>query len=244
MADENLKPSPPVDKKVIDTCLELLAAGRPLSKIMVEAKRRSTVSLEHPPFKPPEADQAISAEKASTEPLTDTAGNAPRKLPVRSLIAASVLLSVLAGTAATAYLVRVMPEPSTTERHSEATNETASMRVTLSPTANTETELTANEDKLTPTVIKTLVERGSMFVGSGDLRSARRLYERAAEAGDPQAAIYLGETYDPAFLKRARFGKSVRGHLDSAVYWYRRARDLGSNEADEMLKRLATSSGN
>ena len=60
------------------------------------------------------------------------------------------------------------------------------MRVTLSPTANTETELTANEDKLAPTVIKTLVERGSMFVGSGDLRSARRLYERAAEAGDPQ----------------------------------------------------------
>jgi TPR repeat protein len=151
---------------------------------------------------------------------------------------------VLADTAATAYLVRVMPESSTTERHSEATNETASMRVALSPTANTETELTASEDKLTPIEIKKLVERGTMLVGSGDLPSARRLYERAAEAGDPEAAIYLGETYDPAFLKRARFGKSVRGHLDSAVYWYRRARDLGSNEADEMLNHLARSSGN
>jgi TPR repeat protein len=244
MADENLKPSPPVDEKVIDTCLELLAAGRPLSEIMVEAKRRSTVSLDHPPFAPPEADQAISAEKANTEPLMDTAGNAPRKLPVRSLLAASALLSVLADTAATAYLVRVMPESSTTERHSEATNETASMRVALSPTANTEIELTASEDKLTPIEIKKLVERGTMLVGSGDLPSARRLYERAVEAGDPQAAIYLGETYDPAFLKRARFGKNARGHLDSAVYWYRRARDLGSSEADEMLKRLATSSGN
>jgi TPR repeat protein len=244
MADENLKPSPPVDEKVIDTCLELLAAGRPLSEIMVEAKRRSTVSLDHPPFAPPEADQAISAEKANTEPLMDTAGNAPRKLPVRSLLAASALLSVLADTAATAYLVRVMPESSTTERHSEATNETASMRVALSPTANTEIELTASEDKLTPIEIKKLVERGTMLVGSGDLPSARRLYERAAEAGDPQAAIYLGETYDPAFLKRARFGKSVRGHLDSAVYWYRRARDLGSNEADEMLKLYAKLSAN
>jgi hypothetical protein len=244
MADENLKPSPSVDEKVIDTCLELLAAGRPLSEVMLEAKRRSTVSLEHPPFEAPEADQAISAKKPSTQPLMDTAGNAPRKLPVRSLIAASALLSVLAGTAATAYLVRVMPEPSTTERHSEATNETASMRVTLSPTANTETELTASEDKLTPIEIKKLVERGTTLVGSGDLPSARRLYERAAEAGDPQAAIYLGETYDPAFLKRARFGKSVRGHLDSAVYWYRRARDLGSNEADEMLKLYAKLSAN
>src|SRR5207248_6463138 len=130
------------------------------------------------------------------------------------------------------------------ERLSETPNPVASMRGALSPVANTETELTANEDKLTPTEIKTLVERGSMFVGSGDLPSARRLYERAAKAGNPQAAIYLGETYDPAFLKRARFGKSVRGHLGSAVYWYRRARALGSNEADEMLKHLARSSGN
>jgi len=72
MADENLKLPPLVDEKVIDTCLELLAAGRPLSEIMVEAKRRSTVSLEHPPFEAPEADQAISAKKPSTQPLTDT----------------------------------------------------------------------------------------------------------------------------------------------------------------------------
>src|SRR2546423_12884557 len=116
MADENLKLPPLVDEKVIDTCLELLAAGRPLSEIMVEAKRRSTVSLEHPPFKPPEADQAISAEKASTEPLTDTAGNAPRKLPVRSLIAASALLSVLAGTAGTPHFVWGVAGAPTTER--------------------------------------------------------------------------------------------------------------------------------
>src|SRR5437762_1229604 len=109
MADENLKLSPLVDEKVIDTCLELLAAGRPLSEIMVKAKRLSPMSLADQPFAPPEADQAISAEKADTEPLTDTAGKVPRKLPVRSLLAASALLSVLAGTAATAYLVRVMP---------------------------------------------------------------------------------------------------------------------------------------
>jgi hypothetical protein len=244
MADENLKLSPPVDENVIDTCLELLAAGRPLSEIMIEAKRLSTVSLEHPPFAPPEVDQVISAVKASTEPLMDTAGNAPRKLRVRSLLAASALLSVLAGTAATAYLLRVTPEPSTMERLSEAPNVAASLHVTPSPAANAEPDLPANEDKLTPTEKKRLVERGSMFVGSGDLANARRLYERAAEAGDAQAAIYLGETYDPAFLKRARFGKSVRGHLDSAVYWYRRARDLGSNEADEMLKLYAKSSAN
>jgi len=244
MADENLKLSPPVDEKVIDTCLELLAAGRPLSEIMAEAKRLSTVSLAHPPFAPPEADQTISAEKASTERLMDTAGKAPRKLRVRSLLAASALLSVLAGTAATAYLVRVMPEPSTTKRLPEAPKPSASLHVVPSPAANAEPGLPANEDKLTPTEKKRLVERGSMFVGSGDLVNARRLYERAAETGDPQAAIYLGETYDPAFLKRARFGKSVRGHLKSAVYWYRRARDLGSNEANEMLKLYAKSSAN
>src|SRR5205085_720856 len=69
---------------------------------------------------------------------------------------------------------------------------------------------------VTPTEIKALVERGSMFVGSGDFAKARRLYARAAKAGDPQAAIYLGETYDPAFLKRARCLWALAGDCQRA----------------------------
>ena len=84
--------------------------------------------------------------------------------------------------------------------------------------------------------IANLVERGSMLVGSGDLRGAREIYARAVEAGDARAAIYLGTTYDPSFLKQARLSKVVRGDREAATYWYRRARDLGASDAEALLK--------
>jgi TPR repeat protein len=79
------------------------------------------------------------------------------------------------------------------------------------------------------------VERGTALVGSGDVAAARLYYEPAVNAGDAQAAIYLGETYDPHFLKRARFAKAVRGDARIAEYWYRRARELGSSDAEDRL---------
>jgi TPR repeat protein len=75
-----------------------------------------------------------------------------------------------------------------------------------------------------------------MLVGRGDLAAARLFYERAVDAGDAKAAIYLGTTYDPSFLSRARLGKTVRADLGTAAYWYRRARDLGSSDAEALLK--------
>jgi hypothetical protein len=75
--------------------------------------------------------------------------------------------------------------------------------------------------------VEALLEGGSALFGAGNLSGARNLYERAAAAGDARAAMYLALTYDPSFLKQARLGKSVRGDLDSAAYWYRRARVLG-----------------
>jgi hypothetical protein len=44
--DEIVKLSKRVDEKVIDSCLELLAVGRPLS--VSEARRLAAVSPEHP----------------------------------------------------------------------------------------------------------------------------------------------------------------------------------------------------
>jgi TPR repeat protein len=70
-----------------------------------------------------------------------------------------------------------------------------------------------------------------------DVSSGRLFYERAAAAGDGQAALRLGATYDPSFLARAGL-KSVRGDPTVAIYWYRHARDLGANEADILLKSI------
>ena len=83
--------------------------------------------------------------------------------------------------------------------------------------------------------ISALLARGDSLFGVGDVASARLFYERAANAGDAQAALKLGETYDPLFLARARLN-GVRGDLAAATRWYRRARDLGSSDAEILLK--------
>ena len=85
--------------------------------------------------------------------------------------------------------------------------------------------------------ISALLARGDSLFGVGDVASARLFYERATNAGDAQAALKLGETYDPLFLARARLN-GVRGDFAAATRWYRRARDLGSSEAEILLKSI------
>jgi TPR repeat protein len=82
-----------------------------------------------------------------------------------------------------------------------------------------------------------LVQRGDTWFGTGDITSARRFYEQAADAGDGQAALRLGESYDPAFLQQAHL-RAIRGDPAVAVKWYKRARELGAREADILLRRI------
>jgi hypothetical protein len=82
-----------------------------------------------------------------------------------------------------------------------------------------------------------LLVRGDALFAAGDLTSARLFYERAANAGDAQAALRLGETYDPAFLVPKRFGGG-KGDAGLAGHWYLRADALGSAEAGLLLKAL------
>ena len=79
-----------------------------------------------------------------------------------------------------------------------------------------------------------LVARGDTLFGTGDITSARLFYERAADAGSGQAALRLGESYDPSFLEQAHL-RAVRGDPAVAIKWYKRARELGASEADLLL---------
>lgn len=100
--------------------------------------------------------------------------------------------------------------------------------------APTSTNLTSNG-------IKALINRGDLLLGSGDITSARLFYERAANAPDAQAALRLGESYDPAFLQRARLNRTA-GSVSLAAQWYQRAGELGAPEADTLLRALAIAS--
>jgi len=85
--------------------------------------------------------------------------------------------------------------------------------------------------------IVALLARGDTLLRQGDITSSRLFYERAANAGDGQAALRLGATFDPAF----RGWDVLRGassDVSEARLWYRRARDLGEAEASRRLKGL------
>ncbi len=95
----------------------------------------------------------------------------------------------------------------------------------------------AGGPRLSSLEIHALLSRGDTFLATGDVTSARLFYKRGADAGDGTAALRLGETFDAAFLERARLGR-VPSDLGKAVSWYGRARDLGNAEAEILLKSL------
>lgn len=99
----------------------------------------------------------------------------------------------------------------------------------------------AQAQAVDPEEIAILLERGKAFVARGDLAAARLLLRRAAEAGDAQAALLLGSTFDPAALKQLEVLGAV-GDAAQAQLWYQRAAELGSADAARRLDSLARGS--
>jgi hypothetical protein len=87
-----------------------------------------------------------------------------------------------------------------------------------------------------------LLARGDWLFATGDVASARLLFERAADAGEAQAALRLGETFDPVYLDDSRL-RGLHGDPDAAVFWYRHARDLGATGVASRLKKLEAKEG-
>ena len=91
---------------------------------------------------------------------------------------------------------------------------------------------------LDPQEIKLLMKQGEQFIAAGDVVTARIVFQRAAEAGDANAAIALGATYDPTVL--AKLGVAGLGsNVEKARTWYQKAESLGSTEATRRLAILA-----
>jgi hypothetical protein len=127
---------------------------------------------------------------------------------------------------------RKIPEPLAGER---AQRVPPPAGVPAAPAHNPATKALPNG--LSGPEIQALLARGDALVAKGDIASARLFYERAAEAGDGQAALRLGESYDPAFLAQAHLS-GVRGDAVAAAHWYQRARELGITEAETLLQTI------
>jgi hypothetical protein len=92
---------------------------------------------------------------------------------------------------------------------------------------------------LSPEQIAALIKLGQDLLKHGDIASARFLLKRAAIAGNPQAALELGLTFDRTFLTEAAF-LGVAPDGGQAREWYNRAIKLGSTEASSHLERLSS----
>jgi hypothetical protein len=84
-----------------------------------------------------------------------------------------------------------------------------------------------------------LLARGIAYLSEGDVALARLYLRRAAERYDPQAALALGGTYDPAELRRIGIPNfEAQADLAKSREWYRRAAELGSPDAALRLEQL------
>ena len=81
-----------------------------------------------------------------------------------------------------------------------------------------------------------LMERGRDLLKSGDIASARLLFQRLATAGIADAALALATTYDPRYLAQHNL-IGIAGDETTAHHWYQRASELGSTEAGHILAR-------
>jgi len=92
---------------------------------------------------------------------------------------------------------------------------------------------------LDPEQIAGLVKLGQDLLKHGDVESARFLLKRAAIAGNAQAALELGLTFDGTVLAQSGV-LGIGSDLGQAREWYERAIRLGSTEASRHLERLAS----
>ncbi len=75
---------------------------------------------------------------------------------------------------------------------------------------------------LTKQEVHTLMTRGDTLLREGDVAGARLLLEYAANSGNKQAMVKLGNSYDPKHL--AKLGvRGVQPNESRAVHWYGRA---------------------
>jgi hypothetical protein len=117
-----------------------------------------------------------------------------------------------------------------------STNTAQPLSATAQPLSATAQPPSTTARPLSTEEIRLLIRRADALVATADLGSARLFYERAAAAGDAQAAIKLGATYDPLFLSQAGL-RFVRADPKAAAHWYARARDLGAVEQAEFPRK-------
>jgi curved DNA-binding protein CbpA len=97
----------------------------------------------------------------------------------------------------------------------------------------------AAEPQLDREQIELLIRRSQELLSEGDVGAVRTLLQHAADAGVARAALALGATYDPIMLAILQ-ARGIVADVSLARDWYEKASELGSQEAQERLKLMAS----
>ncbi len=159
------------------------------------------------------ATAATSAHDiASPTTKTPLPASAPPALPKKAEASA-------AAHAATLPPARAAAEMQTAHLAAKPAARSGSTASATSPTA-----------RLSNAEIAGPLARGDDLLRVGDVASARLFYERAAEAGNGQAALRMAATFEAAFLVQIG-APEMAGDPAKARFWYERARKLGAARA-------------
>ena len=203
------------------------------------ASSSATQIYEHPS----QATEA-TAQAPTRHPATQLASAAPAAIPSDNAIGRPETAAAETGPQAAAQqdaLYTVTPAVAIAALPDAASPATTTAAVEpASPPLPTPESDTAGRTAIAPAAassadVTELLKRGDDCLRIADISFARLFYQRAADAGAPDAALKLAETFDPLFLERANLS-GITGNIDQAMYWYRRARYLGSSEADILLE--------
>jgi TPR repeat protein len=82
-----------------------------------------------------------------------------------------------------------------------------------------------------------LLKRAKGLLASGDLSAARLLLARAADAQESEAALLLARSYDPQVL-RSSDARTTSPDPERARFWYRKAAEFGSPDAQRRLAEI------
>jgi hypothetical protein len=178
-------------------------------------------------------------------PITDRVCEAPASTEEnRSVREQALMLRPMEGAPTSAVSTQVTPEPETKGMPDPGLPPlSATTTVTLAEAGCSRPIDAATPAYPTPAArlseaeISALMGRGDAFLRAGDITSARLYYERAVDAGDGNAALQLGASFDPVVVGLAGL-RGITGDPAQALSWYRRARELGVSEAEGRIKSL------
>ena len=210
--------APDPRQRTIQLIEDLLSTGLSVADALEEIRRLTTSSTS-------EATVAVEREPSATEAAATGQQSAVRRREGRAWLVGVACLATLVAAAGAAFL----HIPTAADANPPAPS--LASEPLVKPTARGEEANTAQQ--ITAEQVSLLIARGDALVSMADVSSARPFYERAAAAGDAQAALRLGATYDPSFLRGAGL-LGIRGDEATAAYWYGRAGELTPSSKQEV----------